>query len=88
MNWFAKPPIFAIRPSSFGTSSTTALLSSVSILRLTFLFSSGDSVGATVAESESDYKALVKSHPSTILALNHETYGPYLAFVRFLEFSI
>ncbi|TFK36747.1 carbohydrate esterase family 4 protein [Crucibulum laeve] len=38
-------------------------------------FDSGDSVGATVAESEGLYDQLVAEHPSTVLALNHETYG-------------
>ncbi|KAF9037628.1 carbohydrate esterase family 4 protein [Panaeolus papilionaceus] len=37
-------------------------------------FDSGDSVGATVAQSEADYTSLINGHPSTILALNHETY--------------
>ncbi|KAJ3500394.1 hypothetical protein NLJ89_g9817 [Agrocybe chaxingu] len=38
-------------------------------------FDSGDSVGATPAQSESSYDQLVARHPNTILALNHETYG-------------
>lgn len=37
-------------------------------------FDSGDSVGATPAQSKADYDALVSRRPSTILALNHETY--------------
>ncbi|KAG6845260.1 hypothetical protein H0H87_011995 [Tephrocybe sp. NHM501043] len=37
-------------------------------------FDSGDSVGATVAESEASYDDLVRDHPSTVLALNHEVY--------------
>lgn len=37
------------------------------------MFSSGDSVGATAAQSKADYKATIKSHPSNILTLNHET---------------
>jgi hypothetical protein len=40
---------------------------------LTPMFSSGDSVGATAAQSKADYKATIKSHPSNILTLNHET---------------
>ncbi|GLB45767.1 putative polysaccharide deacetylase [Lyophyllum shimeji] len=36
-------------------------------------FDSGDSVGATPAQSETDYDDLIAGHPSTILALNHET---------------
>ncbi|KAG6917729.1 hypothetical protein DXG01_001380 [Tephrocybe rancida] len=36
-------------------------------------FDSGDSVGASVAQSEADYAALIAQHPSTILPLNHET---------------
>jgi len=37
-------------------------------------FDSGDSVGATPAESNAAYDNLVQQHPSTILALNHEVY--------------
>lgn len=37
-------------------------------------FDSLDSDGATPAESKSRYDAIVAQHPSTILALNHETY--------------
>ncbi|KAG7451428.1 carbohydrate esterase family 4 protein [Guyanagaster necrorhizus] len=37
-------------------------------------FDSGDSVGASVQESESTYDSTISQHPSTILALNHETY--------------
>ncbi|KAK7024388.1 hypothetical protein VNI00_016329 [Paramarasmius palmivorus] len=36
-------------------------------------FDSGDSIGATPAESKNDYTDLVKQHPNTIIALNHET---------------
>ncbi|KAJ6459472.1 carbohydrate esterase family 4 protein [Mycena vitilis] len=37
-------------------------------------FDSGDSVGATVASSESLYDGVVRDHPTNLLALNHETY--------------
>jgi len=37
-------------------------------------FDSEDSVGATPAQSEGLYDGLVSSRPSTVLALNHETY--------------
>ncbi|KAI5120411.1 hypothetical protein M0805_006912 [Coniferiporia weirii] len=37
-------------------------------------FDSGDSTGSTVAQSEQAYDQLVNSHPSNVLALNHETY--------------
>ncbi|KAL0566895.1 hypothetical protein V5O48_015100 [Marasmius crinis-equi] len=37
-------------------------------------FDSGDSVGHPVNQILSDYTNLINSHPSTILALNHETY--------------
>ncbi|ELU38813.1 carbohydrate esterase family 4 protein [Rhizoctonia solani AG-1 IA] len=37
-------------------------------------FDSGDSVGATPAQSKADYDGIISQHPSTILALNHETY--------------
>ncbi|GLB45766.1 putative carbohydrate esterase family 4 protein [Lyophyllum shimeji] len=37
-------------------------------------FDSGDSMGATAAESKSSYAKLIATHPSTILALNHEVY--------------
>ncbi|KAF9534020.1 carbohydrate esterase family 4 protein [Crepidotus variabilis] len=36
-------------------------------------FDDGDSTGASAAQSESDYDALVRSHPGTVLSLNHET---------------
>lgn len=42
---------------------------------VTWDFDSGDSVGVSPAQSDKDYDALVKKHPSTILALNHEVYG-------------
>lgn len=35
---------------------------------------SGDSVGASVAESKATYDDILSQHPDTILALNHETY--------------
>ncbi|KAG8706310.1 Carbohydrate esterase 4 protein [Ceratobasidium sp. 394] len=37
-------------------------------------FDSGDSVGATPAQSKKSYDQIIAKHPSTILALNHETY--------------
>ncbi|KAL0953206.1 hypothetical protein HGRIS_004461 [Hohenbuehelia grisea] len=37
-------------------------------------FDSGDSVGATVAQSKASYDDIIRQHPSTILALNHEVY--------------
>ncbi|PBL03253.1 glycoside hydrolase/deacetylase [Armillaria gallica] len=37
-------------------------------------FDSGDSAGASAAQSNSQYDTLVASRPSTILTLNHETY--------------
>jgi peptidoglycan/xylan/chitin deacetylase (PgdA/CDA1 family) len=37
-------------------------------------FDSGDSVGATTAQSKASYDQLIAQHPSTILALNHEVY--------------
>ncbi|KAG8908924.1 Carbohydrate esterase 4 protein [Tulasnella sp. 403] len=40
---------------------------------VTWDFDSGDSVGATVSESETAYKNLANKKPSSILALNHET---------------
>ncbi|TFK71514.1 glycoside hydrolase/deacetylase, partial [Pluteus cervinus] len=41
---------------------------------ITWDFDSLDSDGASAAESKSLYDGLVSSHPSTVLALNHETY--------------
>ncbi|KAF6758198.1 carbohydrate esterase family 4 protein [Ephemerocybe angulata] len=38
-------------------------------------FDSGDSTGASAAQSKSSYDQIIGSHPSTILALNHETYS-------------
>ncbi|KAJ7679289.1 carbohydrate esterase family 4 protein [Mycena polygramma] len=37
-------------------------------------FDSGDSVGASVAQSEGLYDGVVHDHPTNLLALNHETY--------------
>ncbi|KAF7979559.1 hypothetical protein HWV62_41832 [Athelia sp. TMB] len=41
---------------------------------VTWDFDSGDSTGSTAAQSNAAYDALVKQHPKTILALNHEVY--------------
>ena len=43
-------------------------------------FDSGDSIGATPAESNAAYDKLVKNHPSSVLALNHEVYSTFLFF--------
>ena len=43
-------------------------------------FDSGDSIGATPAESNAAYDKLVKDHPSSVLALNHEVYSTFLFF--------
>ena len=43
-------------------------------------FDSGDSIGATPAESNAAYDKLVKDHPSSVLALNHEVYSKFLFF--------
>ncbi|KAJ7284379.1 carbohydrate esterase family 4 protein [Mycena rebaudengoi] len=40
---------------------------------VTWDFDSGDSVGATLAESEDDYDRAVAGHPVSLLTLNHET---------------
>ena len=45
---------------------------------VTWDFDSGDSTGSTPAQSNAAYDALIKKHPSTILALNHEVYGAFL----------
>lgn len=37
-------------------------------------FDSGDSVGASVQESENNYSQVANQRPDTLLALNHETY--------------
>lgn len=42
---------------------------------VTWDFDSGDSTGSTAAQSNAAYDKLAESHPSTILALNHEVYG-------------
>jgi len=41
---------------------------------VTWDFDSGDSTGSTAAQSNAAYDKLADSHPSTILALNHEVY--------------
>ena len=43
-------------------------------------FGSRDSIGATPAESNAVYDKLVKDHPSSVLALNHEVYSTFLFF--------
>ena len=43
-------------------------------------FDSGDSIGATPAESNAAYDKLAKDHPSSVLALNHEVYSTFLFF--------
>jgi peptidoglycan/xylan/chitin deacetylase (PgdA/CDA1 family) len=42
---------------------------------VTWDFDSGDSAGFTPAKSNAEYDRIAKQHPSTVLALNHETYG-------------
>jgi len=37
-------------------------------------FDDGDSTGSSAQQSEADYTDIANKHPSTILALNHETY--------------
>jgi len=39
-------------------------------------FDSGDSTGATTAQSNALYDSLAQQHPNNVLALNHETYSP------------
>lgn len=46
-------------------------------------FDSGDSTGASVATSNANYDAVVKKHPSTILALNHEVYSKSAHLILF-----
>ena len=43
-------------------------------------FDSGDSIGATPAESNAAYDKLVKDHPSSVFALSHEVYSTFLFF--------
>jgi peptidoglycan/xylan/chitin deacetylase (PgdA/CDA1 family) len=42
---------------------------------VTWDFDSGDSTGSIPEQSKEAYDTLANQHPSTILALNHETYG-------------
>lgn len=42
---------------------------------VTWDFDSGDSTGSTAAQSNAAYDKLVKQHPKTVLALNHEVYS-------------
>jgi peptidoglycan/xylan/chitin deacetylase (PgdA/CDA1 family) len=48
---------------------------------VTWDFDSGDSTGSTPARSKAAYDTVAKQHPSTILALNHETYGAYIDYL-------
>ena len=43
-------------------------------------FDSGDSIGATPAQSNAAYDKLVKDKPSSVLALNHEVYSSSSSF--------
>ena len=43
-------------------------------------FDSGDLIGAMPVESNAVYDKLVKDHPSSVLALNHEVYSMFLFF--------
>ena len=43
-------------------------------------FDSGDSIGATPAESNGAYDKLVKDYSSSVLALNHEVYSTFIFF--------
>ena len=43
-------------------------------------FDSGDSIGATSAESNGAYDKLIKDYPSSVLVLNHEVYSMFLFF--------
>jgi len=52
-------------------------------LPLPFCTSSRDSLGASAAESKGLYQDLVNRHPSTALALNHETLGIYANLIAF-----
>jgi hypothetical protein len=54
---------------------------------VTWDFDSGDSTGSTVAQSNAAYDKLARQHPSTILALNHETYGAYISVFDFFFFG-
>ena len=67
-------PPFAVRVLFYGTLSKLFVLLLLTPLTLT---SSRDSLGASAAESRGLYQDLVNRHPSTILALNHETRGTY-----------
>jgi peptidoglycan/xylan/chitin deacetylase (PgdA/CDA1 family) len=42
---------------------------------VTWDFDSGDSTGSSAEQSIQSYQALADQHPSTVLALNHETHG-------------
>jgi peptidoglycan/xylan/chitin deacetylase (PgdA/CDA1 family) len=42
---------------------------------VTWDFDSGDSTGSSAEQSIQDYQNLADQHPSTVLALNHETHG-------------
>jgi peptidoglycan/xylan/chitin deacetylase (PgdA/CDA1 family) len=53
---------------------------------VTWDFDSGDSTGSTAAQSKKAYDKLAKMHPSTVLALNHETYGAYIIVRQYIIF--
>lgn len=72
-----KFPGLAVKTSQSGTSSVS--IHPVSIhqcrpsLLMIFTHSSGDSLGASAQESINRYDEVASKHPSSILALNHET---------------
>lgn len=88
MIWFDRLLSSEDRYLHFGTSSQWWIISRFSMLPrdkhiLTVFLSfrsSGDSTGSTPAQSEAAYSQLIAKHPSTILALNHETEGGWFYF--------
>ncbi len=75
----SKFPALAAKTSLSGTSSTSIRLrvylpvAASTPLLTSLILSSGDSLGASAQESINRYDDVANQHPSSILALNHET---------------
>lgn len=84
MTWSWMLPELVIKLWSLGILSgltICGILSFLNVNRGGNLFSSQDSLGATVETSEKLYDDTIAQHPSTILALNHETVGSFALLI-------
>jgi hypothetical protein len=64
-----------VRGGSFGLHVTDRPILTALLIVLLWDLDTGDSIGASVAQSEKVYSDAVAKNPKNILALNHETYS-------------